>query len=99
MLGVSVGKYIRIELRAVPCEFVTEFNVSRPAIIGGLLIGEGALAMTQCKLKKHRWYKKILKNNDPLVISAGWRRFQTIPVGMHNRCVLSFDCLVAVLAY
>lgn len=33
-----------------------------------------------CKVKKHRWYKKILKTADPLIISLGWRRFQSCPV-------------------
>merc|ERR1712226_1082572 len=30
--------------------------------------------------KKHRRHKKILKCNDPLIFSVGWRRFQSIPV-------------------
>lgn len=41
---------------------------------------EENIGYVNCKVKKHRWYKKILKTGDPLIISLGWRRFQTVPI-------------------
>ena len=78
--GYRPGMYIRLELAGVPCELLQHFHPASPILLGGLLKGEDQLGFVQLRLKKHRWYPKILKNRDPLIVSLGWRRFQTIPV-------------------
>lgn len=78
--GYRAGLYVRLGFKDFPAEFIENFDATYPVLIGGLNMSEENIGYVNCKVKKHRWYKKILKSNDPLIISMGWRRFQTVAV-------------------
>lgn len=86
--GMPQGSYVRVLLRGLSSAFLTHFHASRPVILGGVPAGssEGQQGYLLCRAKRHRWCpQSVLKSQDPLIISLGWRRFQTMPVyGLSN---------------
>ncbi|KAK4419933.1 Ribosome biogenesis protein BMS1 [Sesamum alatum] len=78
--GYRTGSYLRLEFRDVPFEMVENFDPCHPILVGGLALGEENVGYMQVRLKRHRWHKKVLKTRDPIIVSIGWRRYQTVPV-------------------
>ena len=79
-VGCRAGRYVRLVIEGIPAEFIRYFRPHAPVIVGGTPAQEAKMGLMQVRFKKHRWYKRILKTNDPLVFSVGWRRFQSIPL-------------------
>ncbi|CAD6203540.1 unnamed protein product [Miscanthus lutarioriparius] len=78
--GFRTGTYVRLEVHGVPFELVEHFNPCHPILVGGIGLGEENTGFMQASLKRHRWHRKVLKTKDPIIVSIGWRRFQTTPV-------------------
>ncbi|OII72225.1 BMS1 like GTPase [Cryptosporidium ubiquitum] len=74
----KIGKYVRIRIDNIDKEWIR--NRQGITILGTLLPGESVFGNINIRIKKHRWYPKILKSDDVLTFSIGWRRFQSIPL-------------------
>jgi len=77
--GMPIASFVRVRLEDVPAACVAELKRNRPILLGGILAGESQLGQVQVRLKRHRWHPKLLKSSDALLLSVGWRRFQTLP--------------------
>lgn len=78
--GFRSGCYVRVVIDHIPYEFIDSFDPKFPVVMGSLLASEDRFGFLQVRIKRHRWHRKILKTNDPLIFSIGWRRFQSVPI-------------------
>ncbi|KAI3872437.1 hypothetical protein MKW92_043109 [Papaver armeniacum] len=82
--GFRPGTYLRLEIRDVPFEMVG--NIDHPILVGGISPGEENVGYMQATLKRHTWHRKLLKTRDPIIVSIGWRRYQTSPIYAMEDC-------------
>ena len=75
----KLGTYIRIDLKKIKKKYADHFDPNHPIILSTLSLQETESQMGFMKIRfsKHLWYPKILKTNDPIILSIGWRKFQT----------------------
>lgn len=78
--GIQKGTYIKIELNGLAEEIFTSIHADKPLLICGVKALENVLGLLRGRIKNHKWNKKILKNQNPAIVSIGWQRFQTIPM-------------------
>ncbi|XP_026430720.1 ribosome biogenesis protein BMS1 homolog isoform X1 [Papaver somniferum] len=74
------GTYLRLEVHSVPSRLVENLDPCRPILVGGISPEEENVGHMQARLKRHKWHMKLLKSADPVIVSAGWRRYQTRPI-------------------
>ncbi|CAH8480397.1 unnamed protein product [Dicrocoelium dendriticum] len=104
--GFPPGAYVRLEFKGVPHQFVQQFDPCQPLVVGVLPSTEESNGHIQVRFRVHRWLKRALRSNDPLTVSIGWRRYQTVGIfskeehNLRNRylkyCLPHEHCLVTI---
>ncbi|KAI3839627.1 hypothetical protein MKX03_018685 [Papaver bracteatum] len=74
------GTYLRLEVHDVPIGMVENFDPCHPILVGGISLEEENAGYILARLKQHNWHMKLLKSENSITVSAGWRRYQTEPI-------------------
>eukprot|EP00747_Dinoflagellata_sp_TGD_P159443 gnl/TRDRNA2_/TRDRNA2_177888_c1_seq4.p1 gnl/TRDRNA2_/TRDRNA2_177888_c1~~gnl/TRDRNA2_/TRDRNA2_177888_c1_seq4.p1 ORF type:complete len:423 (+),score=-27.95 gnl/TRDRNA2_/TRDRNA2_177888_c1_seq4:1047-2315(+) len=81
------GSYLRIIFNRIPTKFVDNLDGRKPVIIGCINKTEDNMGFVQGMLKRQSRYKGSIKNQDSLMFSLGWRKFNSIPTfGVEESC-------------
>ncbi|KAI3832318.1 hypothetical protein MKW92_029959 [Papaver armeniacum] len=75
--GFRAGTYLKLEVRDVPFASTENIDPYRLILVGGISLEEENVGCMQARLKQHRWHLKLLKTREPIIVSVGWRRYQT----------------------
>ena len=75
----KLGTYVRIDLKKIKRKNANHFDPNHPIILSTLSLQEteSQLSFIKIRFSKHLWFPKILKTNDPIILSIGWHKFQT----------------------
>lgn len=72
------GYYVKIVIQGVKYQNYLEINNKMPVLLTRVNLGEDNLGFVKVNFRRHRWYTNLLKSNDPIIVSNGWRRYQTL---------------------
>jgi len=74
------GLYVKITVSSIKYKNYKNFSGETPLVFTRINPAEDNFGFLKMRIKKHRWYGNILKSNDPLIFSVGWRRYQSLPI-------------------
>jgi ribosome biogenesis protein BMS1 len=74
------GSYVRLDIKRIKRKYVDHFKIEYPIVLCTTNIQENSMGFIKIKFSKHIWHPKIMKTNDPIILSIGWRKFQTTPI-------------------
>ena len=72
------GLYVRVVLEKIKYGTFTKMKQTAPVILARNNLGEENKSFLKVRFKRHRWYSNLLKSNDPIIVSSGWRRYQSL---------------------
>ena len=78
--GTAKGSYVKITLTGFSTDLLSKLKAENPTLLCAIKPAETTLGFTRARFKLHRWYKHVLKSNNPLILSLGWHRFQSMPL-------------------
>ncbi|KAI3867178.1 hypothetical protein MKX03_009050, partial [Papaver bracteatum] len=75
-----MGSYLKFKVCNVPSKMVNNYDPGRPILIGGISPEEDFVGCVSARFERHSLHMKPLKTKDPIIVSVGWRRYQTTPI-------------------
>ncbi|KAI3867179.1 hypothetical protein MKX03_009051, partial [Papaver bracteatum] len=75
-----MGSYLMLKICSVPSKMVNNYDPCQPILIGGISPEEDFVGCISARFETHSLHTKSLKARDPIIVSIGWRRYQTTPV-------------------
>jgi ribosome biogenesis protein BMS1 len=86
--GIKPASYLAVLIKGIPYELISNFRPTRPLVIAGVATNDNYMGYLKVRMKRHRWYPKMLKNQDPQTFSVSWRRYHSIPTfAVDDQCV------------
>lgn len=71
---------MKIVLENIKYKAFKKMKSDIPIILTRINLGEDNKGFIKVNFKRHRWYSNLLKSNDPIIVSSGWRRYQSLIV-------------------